>query len=137
MMQPKRTKFRKQHKGRNTGLAQRGSAVSFGDYGLKAVERSRMTAREIEAARRAMTRYVKRGGQVWIRVFPDVPITKKPLEVRMGSGKGNVEYYVARVQPGKVLFEMEGVTEAIAREAFRLAASKLSVDTMFVKRQVR
>ena len=137
MMQPKRTKFRKQHNGRNTGLAQRGSAVSFGDYGLKAVERTRMTAREIEAARRAMTRYVKRGGQVWIRVFPDVPITKKPLEVRMGSGKGNVEYYVARVQPGKVLFEMEGVTEAIAREAFRLAASKLSVDTMFVKRQVR
>jgi len=137
MMQPKRTKFRKQHKGRNKGLAQRGSAVSFGDYGLKAVERTRMTAREIEAARRAMTRYVKRGGQVWIRVFPDVPITKKPLEVRMGSGKGNVEYYVAVVQPGKVLFEMEGVTEAIAREAFRLAASKLSVDTMFVKRQVR
>ena len=137
MMQPKRTKFRKQHKGRNTGLAQRGNAVSFGDYGLKAVERTRMTAREIEAARRAMTRYVKRGGQVWIRVFPDVPITKKPLEVRMGSGKGNVEYYVARVQPGKVLFEMEGVTEDIAREAFRLAASKLSVDTMFVKRQVR
>jgi large subunit ribosomal protein L16 len=137
MMQPKRTKFRKQHKGRNKGLAQRGNAVSFGDYGLKAVDRSRMTAREIEAARRAMTRYVKRGGQVWIRVFPDVPISKKPLEVRMGSGKGNVEYYVARVQPGKVLFEMEGVTEAIAREAFRLAASKLSVDTMFVKRQVR
>ena len=137
MMQPKRTKFRKQHKGRNTGLAQRGNAVSFGDYGLKAVERTRMTAREIEAARRAMTRYVKRGGQVWIRVFPDVPITKKPLEVRMGSGKGNIEYYVARVLPGKVLFEMEGVTEAIAREAFRLAASKLSVDTMFVKRQVR
>ena len=137
MMQPKRTKFRKQHKGRNKGLAQRGSAVSFGDYGLKAVERTRMTAREIEAARRAMTRYVKRGGQVWIRVFPDVPITKKPLEVRMGSGKGNVEYYVAKIKPGKVLFEMEGVTEAIAREAFRLAASKLSVDTMFVKRQVR
>ena len=137
MMQPKRTKFRKQYKGRNRGLAQRGSAVSFGDFGLKADERSRMTAREIEAARRAMTRYVKRGGQVWIRVFPDVPVSKKPLEVRMGSGKGNVEYYVARVQPGKVLFEMEGVTEAIAREAFRLAASKLSVDTMFVKRQVR
>ena len=137
MMQPKRTKFRKQHKGRNAGLAQRGSSVAFGDYGLKAVSRARMTAREIEAARRAMTRYVKRGGQVWIRVFPDVPITKKPLEVRMGSGKGNVEYYVARVQPGKVLFEMEGVTESIAREAFRLAASKLSVDTLFVKRQVR
>jgi large subunit ribosomal protein L16 len=137
MMQPKRTKFRKQHKGRNAGLAQRGSSVAFGDYGLKATSRARMTAREIEAARRAMTRYVKRGGQVWIRVFPDVPITKKPLEVRMGSGKGNVEYYVARIQPGKVLFEMEGVTEEIAREAFRLAASKLSVDTLFVKRQVR
>jgi len=137
MMQPRRTKFRKQFKGRNSGLAQRGSTVAFGDYGLKATSRARMTAREIEAARRAMTRYVKRGGQVWIRVFPDVPISKKPLEVRMGSGKGNVEYYVARVQPGKVLFEMEGVTEAIAREAFRLAASKLSVDTLFVKRQVR
>jgi large subunit ribosomal protein L16 len=137
MMQPKRTKYRKQHKGRNTGLAQRGSSVAFGEYALKATSRARMTAREIEAARRAMTRHVKRGGQVWIRVFPDVPITKKPLEVRMGSGKGNVEYYVARVQPGKVLFEMEGVTEDIAREAFRLAASKLSVDTMFVKRQVR
>jgi large subunit ribosomal protein L16 len=137
MMQPKRTKYRKQFKGRTSGLAQRGNSVAFGDYGLKATGRSRMTAREIEAARRAMTRYVKRGGQVWIRVFPDVPITKKPLEVRMGSGKGNVEYYVARVLPGKVLFEMEGVTEDIAREAFRLAASKLSVDTMFVKRQVR
>jgi len=136
-MQPKRTKYRKQFKGRTSGLAQRGNSVAFGDYGLKATGRSRMTAREIEAARRAMTRYVKRGGQVWIRVFPDVPITKKPLEVRMGSGKGNVEYYVARVLPGKVLFEMEGVTEDIAREAFRLAASKLSVDTMFVKRQVR
>jgi large subunit ribosomal protein L16 len=137
MMQPKRTKFRKQFKGRNSGLAQRGSTVAFGDYGLKATSRARMTAREIEAARRAMTRYVKRGGQVWIRVFPDVPISKKPLEVRMGSGKGNVEFYVARVQPGKVLFEMEGVTEETAREAFRLAASKLSVETLFVKRQVR
>ena len=137
MMQPKRTKYRKQFKGRNAGLAHSGSSVSFGDYGLKATSRARMTAREIEAARRAMTRYVKRGGQVWIRVFPDVPVSKKPLEVRMGSGKGNVEYYVARVQPGKVLFEMEGVTEEIAREAFRLAASKLSVETMFVKRQVR
>ena len=137
MMQPKRTKFRKQFKGRSSGLAQRGNTVAFGEYGLKATGRSRMTARELEAARRAMTRYVKRGGQVWIRVFPDVPITKKPLEVRMGSGKGNVEYYVARVLPGKVLFEMEGVTEDIAREAFRLAASKLSVDTMFVRRQVR
>ena len=137
MLMPKKVKFRKQQRGRMRGKAWRGGDVSFGDYGLKAVERTRMTAREIEAARRAMTRYVKRGGQVWIRVFPDVPITKKPLEVRMGSGKGNVEYYVARVQPGKVLFEMEGVTEAIAREAFRLAASKLSVDTQFVARQVR
>ena len=137
MLQPKRTKYRKQFKGTNTGLALRGSKVSFGEFGLKATSRARMTAREIEAARRAMTRYVKRGGQVWNRVFPDVPVSKKPLEVRMGSGKGNVEYYVARVQPGKVLFEMEGVAEDIAREAFRLAASKLSVETMFVKRQVR
>ena len=137
MMQPKRTKYRKQFKGRNAGLAQRGSTVAFGDYGLKATGRARMTAREIEAARRAMTRYVKRGGQVWIRVFPDVPITQKPLEVRMGSGKGNVEYWVAKVTPGKVLFEIEGVSEQIAREAFRLAAAKLSVSTIFVKRQVR
>ena len=137
MLQPARTKYRKYQKGRNKGIATRGNKVSFGEWGLKATGRGRLTARQIEAARRAMTRYVKRGGQVWIRVFPDVPITKKPLEVRMGSGKGNVEYYVARVLPGKVLFEMEGVTEDIAREAFRLAASKLSVDTMFVKRQVR
>src|SRR5262247_4700077 len=132
MQQPKRTKYRKQFKGTNTGFAHRGSHVSFGEFGLKATSRARMTAREIEAARRAMARYVKRGGQIWIRVFPDVPITKKPLEVRMGSGKGNVEYWVAKIKPGKVLFEMEGVTEAIAREAFRLAASKLSVDTQFV-----
>ena len=137
MMQPKRTKYRKAFKGRNAGLAQSGNYVACGDYGLKATSRARMTARELEAARRAMTRYVKRGGQVWIRVFPDLPITKKPLEVRMGSGKGNVEYYVAKIKPGKVLFEMEGVTETIAREAFRLAASKLSVDTQFVTRQVR
>ncbi len=137
MMQPKRTMFRKAFMGRNAGLAQSGNYVAFGDYGLKATTRARMTSREIEAARRALTRHVKRGGQVWIRVFPDLPITKKPLEVRMGSGKGNVEYYVAKVKPGKVLFEMEGVTEAIAREAFRLAASKLSVDTQFVTRQVR
>ena len=137
MMQPKRTKFRKQFKGRNPGYANRGSTVAFGEYGLKATSRGRMTAREIEAARRAVSRYVKRGGQIWLRVFPDVPVTQKPLEVRMGSGKGNVEYYVAKVKPGKVLFEMEGVTEAIAREAFRLAASKLSVDTQFVARQVR
>lgn len=137
MMQPKRTKYRKQFKGRMTGTAIRGSTVAFGEYGLKATDRGRMTAREIEAARRAMTRYVKRGGQIWIRVFPDVPITAKPLEVRMGSGKGNVEYWIAKVMPGKVLFEIEGVSEEIAREAFRLAAAKLSVSTMFVKRQVR
>jgi len=137
MMQPKRTKFRKQFKGTLGGLAQRGSTVAFGDYGLRTTSRARMTAREIEAARRAMTRYVKRGGQIWVRVFPDVPITKKPLEVRMGSGKGNVEFWVAKVKPGKVLFEMEGVTEETAREAFRLAGAKLSVTTSFVKRQVR
>jgi large subunit ribosomal protein L16 len=136
-MQPKRTKFRKQHKGNLKGIATRGNNVSFGDYGLKATGRARMTAREIEAARRAMTRYVKRGGQIWIRVFPDVPITQKPIEVRMGKGKGNVEYWIARVTPGKVLFEIEGVPEATAREAFRLAAAKLSVSTTFVKRQVR
>ena len=136
-MQPKRTKYRKQFKGRNAGFAQRGSTVAFGEFGLKTTDRARMTAREIEAARRAISRYIKRGGNLWIRVFPDVPITKKPLEVRMGSGKGNVEYYVARVQPGKVLFEIEGLTEEVAREAFRLASAKLSVSTMFVKRQVR
>jgi large subunit ribosomal protein L16 len=137
MMQPKRTKYRKMHKGNLAGVAIRGSTVAFGDYGLKATGRARMTAREIEAARRAMTRYVKRGGQIWIRVFPDVPITQKPLEVRMGSGKGNVEYWVAKVTPGRVLFEIEGVPETMAREAFRLAAAKLSVSTIFVKRQVR
>jgi large subunit ribosomal protein L16 len=137
MMQPKRTKFRKQFKGNLAGTAHRGSTVAFGEYALKATSRARMTSREIEAARRAMTRHVKRGGQIWIRVFPDVPITQKPLEVRMGSGKGNVEYWVAKVMPGKVLFEIEGVAEDIAREAFRLAAAKLSVSTAFVKRQVR
>ncbi|MEO7385765.1 MAG: 50S ribosomal protein L16 [Gammaproteobacteria bacterium] len=134
MMQPKRTKFRKQFKGRNRGLAQRGNTVAFGEYGLKATDRCRLTARQIEAARRAMTRYVKRGGKVWIRIFPDKPVTAKPLEVRQGSGKGNVEFYVALVQPGTVLYEMEGVTEEIAREAFRLAASKLPVGTTFVTR---
>jgi large subunit ribosomal protein L16 len=137
MMQPKRTKYRKMHKGNLAGVAHRGNTVAFGDFGLKATGRARMTAREIEAARRAMTRYVKRGGQIWIRVFPDVPITQKPLEVRMGSGKGNVEYWIAKVTPGRVLFEIEGVPEATAREAFRLAAAKLSVSTIFVKRQVR
>ena len=134
MLQPKRTKFRKQQKGRNRGLALRGSKVSFGEYGLKAVGRGRMTARQIEAGRRAMTRRVKRGGKVWIRVFPDKPITKKPLEVRQGKGKGNVEYWVAKVQPGKVLYEMEGVSEDVAREAFRLASAKLPVPTTFVTR---
>ena len=136
MLQPKRTKFRKQHKGRNRGLAQRGNKVSFGEYGLKATTRGRITARQIEAARRAVTRYIKRGGRVWIRLFPDKPISKKPLEVRMGKGKGNPEYWVALVQPGAVLYEMEGVSEDIAREAFRLAAAKLPVRTTFVSRQV-
>lgn len=136
MLQPKRTKFRKQQKGRNRGLAQRGSKVSFGEYALKAVDRGRVTARQIEAARRAMTRHIKRGGKIWIRVFPDKPVTKKPLEVRQGKGKGNVEYWVAKVQPGKVLYEMEGVTEEIAREAFRLAGAKLPIKTVFVSRQV-
>jgi len=136
MLQPKRTKFRKQFKGRNRGLALRGGDVSFGDFGLKAVGRGRLTARQIEAARRAMTRHVKRGGKIWIRIFPDKPISKKPLEVRMGSGKGNVEYWVAQIQPGRVLYEMEGVTEAEAREAFRLAAAKLPIQTTFVSRQV-
>jgi len=136
MLQPKRTKFRKQMKGRNRGLAERGSSVAFGEYGLKATERGRLTARQIEAARRAMTRHVKRGGKIWIRVFPDKPITKKPLEVRQGKGKGNVEYWVCLIQPGRVLYEMEGVTEEIAREAFRLAAAKLPIPTTFVKRQV-
>ena len=136
MLQPKRTKFRKQHKGKNRGLAQSGNSVAFGEFGLKATQRARVTARQIEAARRAMTRFVKRGGKIWIRVFPDVPVSKKPLEVRMGNGKGNVEYWVAKVQPGRVLYEMEGVTEEVAREAFRLAAAKLPITTTFVTRQV-
>jgi large subunit ribosomal protein L16 len=136
MLQPKRTKFRKQQTGHNRGLAQRGSKVSFGEYGLKAMDRGRITARQIEAARRAMTRHIKRGGKIWIRVFPDTPVTKKPLEVRQGKGKGNVEYWVAKIQPGKVLYEMEGVSEDIAREAFRLAAAKLPIKTVFVSRQV-
>lgn len=136
MLQPKRTKYRKQHKGRNRGVATSGDKVSFGDYGLKCTTRGRITARQIEAARRAITRHVKRGGKIWIRIFPDVPVTKKPLEVRMGSGKGNVEYWVAKVQPGRVLYEMEGVSEEVAREAFRLAAAKLPVQTVFVNRTV-
>ncbi len=136
MLQPKRTKFRKQQKGRNRGLAFRGSRVSFGEFGLKATGRGRITARQIEAARRAMTRHIKRGGKIWIRVFPDKPITKKPLEVRQGKGKGGVEYWVAQVQPGRMLYEMEGVSETVAREAFRLAAAKLPVETTFVSRAV-
>ncbi|MGH8161681.1 MAG: 50S ribosomal protein L16 [Gammaproteobacteria bacterium] len=136
MLQPRRTKFRKQHKGRNRGVATRGNTVAFGDFALRAVGRGRITARQIEAARRAMTRHVKRGGKIWIRIFPDVPITSKPLEVRMGSGKGGVEYWVARVKPGTVLYEMEGVSEEVAREAFRRAASKLPLQTQFVTRQV-
>jgi len=136
MLQPKRTKFRKMHKGRNRGLASRGNKVSFGEYGLKTVERGRITARQIEAARRALTRHIKRGGRVWIRVFPDKPISKKPLEVRMGKGKGNPEYWVSLVKPGHVLYEMEGVNEEVAREAFRLAGAKLPVKTVFVSRQV-
>ncbi len=136
MLQPKRTKFRKQHKGRNRGLAQSGNKVSFGEYGLKAVERGRMTARQIEAGRRAINRHIRRGGKIWIRVFPDKPITKKPLEVRMGKGKGNVEYWVAQIQPGRVLFEMQGVSEEMAREAFKLASAKFPFKTTFVKRQV-
>ena len=123
-------------KGRNRGLATKGSKVSFGEFGLKAVDRGRITARQIEAARRAMTRYIKRGGKIWIRVFPDKPITKKPLEVRQGKGKGNVEYWVSLVQPGSMLYEMEGVTEEIAREAFRLASAKLPIKTTFVSRTV-
>ena len=136
MLQPKRTKFRKQQKGRNRGLAQVGNRVSFGEFGLKATSRGFVTARQIEAARRAITRHVKRGGKLWIRVFPDKPITKKPVEVRMGKGKGNVEYWVAPVQPGRVMYEIQGVSEAIAREAFQLAAAKLAVGTTFVKRSV-
>ena len=134
MLQPKRTKFRKKQKGRNRGLAQRGNRVSFGEYGLKAIGRGRLTARQIEAGRRAMTRHVRRGGKVWIRIFPDKPITKKPLEVRQGKGKGGVEYWVALIQPGRVLYEMEGVAEDVARRALALAAAKLPFQTAFVKR---
>lgn len=136
MLQPKKTKYRKMHKGRNRGNATSGDKVSFGEYGLKTVDRGRITARQIEAARRAMTRYVKRGGKVWIRVFPDKPVTKKPVEVRMGKGKGNVEYWVALTQPGRVLYEMAGVPESVAREAFKLAAAKLPVRTTFVARTI-
>ena len=136
MLQPSRTKFRKQFKGRNYGVATRGAKVSFGDFGLKAIDRGRLTARQIEAARRAMTRYIKRGGRIWIRIFPDKPITQKPAEVRMGKGKGSVEYWVAEIQPGKVLYEMDGVQEDVAREAFRLAAAKIPLRTVFVHKNL-
>ena len=136
MLQPARTKYRKQQKGRNTGVATRGTKVSFGEYGLKALQRGRLTARQIEAARRAMTRHIKRGGRVFIRIFPDKPVSQKPAEVRMGNGKGNPEFFVAEIQPGRVLYEMDGVDEAIAREAFALAAAKLPLKTTFVFRMV-
>jgi large subunit ribosomal protein L16 len=136
MLQPKRTKFRKQHKGRNTGIAVRGSSVSFGEYGLKSVSRGRLTARQIESARRTITRHVKRGGKIWIRIFPDKPITKKPLEVRMGKGKGSVEYWVAQIRPGMMLYEIQGVSEELAREAFTLAAAKLPLKTLFTARTI-
>ena len=136
MLQPKRTKYRKQMKGKNRGLASQGNTVSFGEYGLKATDRGRITARQIEAARRAMTRHIRRGGKIWIRIFPDKPITKKPLEVRQGKGKGNVEYWVAQIQPGKILYEMSGVEEDLAKEALTLAASKLPVSTKFVVRKI-
>lgn len=136
MLQPKRTKFRKQQKGRNHGLATRGDKISFGEYGIKATTRGPITARQIEAARRAITRHVRRGGKLWIRIFPDVPITGKPLEVRQGKGKGNVDHWAVKIQPGRVLYEIEGVSEAVAREAFRLASAKLPVQTRFVARTV-
>ena len=136
MLQPKRTKFRKQHKGRNTGIAVKGSSVSFGEYGLKSLSRGRLTARQIESGRRAINRHVKRSGNLWIRVFPDKPITKKPLEVRMGKGKGSVEYWVAQVRPGTMLFELQGISEEIAREAFELAAAKLPLKTTFIARTI-
>ena len=136
MLQPARTKYRKQQKGRNTGVATRGNKVSFGEYGLKATTRGRLTARQLEAARRAMSRHIKRGGRIWIRVFPDKPVSTKPAEVRMGNGKGNPEYFVCEIQPGKVLYEMDGVDEALAREAFALAAAKLPLRTTFVHRLV-
>lgn len=136
MLQPARQKFRKQHKGRNRGIASTGNKVNFGEYGLKAIKRGRITARQIEAARRVMTRHIKRGGRVWIRIFPDKPISKKPAEVRMGKGKGSVEYYVAEIKPGKMLYEMDGVSEELAREAFRLAAAKLPLLTKFTSRHI-
>ena len=137
MLQPKRTKYRKMHKGRNDGLSWNGNAVSFGEFGLRSTATGQLTARQIEGGRRTISRHVKRGGKMWIRVFPDKPITKKPIEVRMGSGKDSVEYWVAQIQPGRMIYEIEGVDETTAREAFRLAAAKLSVTTTFVTRTVR
>ena len=136
MLQPARTKYRKQQKGRNKGIATRGNKVAFGEYGLKALGRGRLTARQLEAARRTLSRHIKRGGRVWIRVFPDKPISRKPAEVRMGNGKGNPEYWVSEIQPGKVLYEMDGVDETMARQAFALAAAKLPIQTTFVVRHV-
>ena len=136
MLQPARTKYRKQQKGRNKGVATRGNKVSFGEFGLKALTRGRLTARQLEAARRAMTRHIKRGGRIWIRVFPDKPISQKPAEVRMGNGKGNPEFFVCEIQPGRVLYEMDGVDEAIARQAFALAAAKLPFKTAVVHRML-
>ncbi len=136
MLQPARQKFRKQQKGRNKGIATTGNKVSFGEFGLKAIGRGRLTARQIEAARRVMTRHIKRGGRVWIRIFPDKPISSKPAEVRMGNGKGSPEYFVAEIQPGKMLYEMDGVSEDLAREAFRLAAAKLPIETTFATRHM-
>ena len=134
MRQPSRTKYRKQQKGRNKGVAPRGAKVSFGEYGLKALTRGRITARQIEAGRRAMSRHIKRGGRIWIRIFPDKPVSQKPAEVRMGNGKGNPEYFVAEIQPGKILYEMDGVTEPLARQAFALAAAKLPFKPAVVHR---
>jgi large subunit ribosomal protein L16 len=136
MLQPARTKYRKQQKGRNYGIATRGNKVAFGEYGLKALTRGRLTARQIEAARRAMTRHIKRGGRIWIRIFPDKPVSQKPAEVRMGNGKGNPEYFVCEIKPGKVLYEMDGVDAALAKEAFALAAAKLPLRTTMVQRQL-
>ena len=135
MLSPKRTKFRKQFKGRIKGLAKGGSDLNFGSHGLKAIEPERITARQIEAARRAMTRHMKRQGRVWIRIFPDLPVTKKPTEVRMGKGKGSVEFWAAKVKPGRIMFEIDGVTDAVAVEALRLAAMKLPVKTRVVHRE--
>jgi large subunit ribosomal protein L16 len=136
MLQPARTKYRKQQKGRNTGVATRGAKVSFGEYGLKAIGRGRLTARQIEAARRALSRHIKRGGRIWIRVFPDKPVSHKPAEVRMGNGKGNPEYFVAEIQPGKIIYEMDGVDAAVAKQAFALAAAKLPIRTVLVHRML-